>query len=458
MGINIPRGHLKKALFLFFILAVFPFSGATAEETPPHVFSAKDIPLLINISEQMIADGKPQEATELLSSLYPYSSGEDKIQAEFLLGMASAAVQDYATAEWVFRRILKNNPSLTRVRLELALVLFQQRKDEKADYHFRLVLGSKDLPAEVKNKIQFFLSQIRYRKKWDYYINIGIAPSTNINNASSAETECFEMYGGLFCRELEKRRSSIGLQGQGGIEHHIRLSPHWTVKSTLSASIADYSGSRFDTYTAGFSTGPRYLFRKGEAGIYGSASRSWYAKKRFERDLGFLASASWDAGSRVNLGLGLVHKWQEFDDYSSYDGTNTMVMPTVFYALSSSSYLMLKPAYTLLRTENTYTDRTGLSYALGFGTDLPLGISAYIEAGYGTNKNHAEGMVLENNSLILKRRFEESFNLNVRLLNRQLNFWGFTPTLNYYYSNVKSNLQNQSYDKHSVEIGVSRRF
>src|SRR3954470_21152554 len=71
-----------------------------------------------------------------------------EIERRFLDGMRSFQAGDYRRAEALFRRILDRDPRLLRVRLELARTLFMEKRDEQADYHFRLAAAAHP-PAQV---------------------------------------------------------------------------------------------------------------------------------------------------------------------------------------------------------------------------------------------------------------------------------------------------------------------
>ncbi|MGB2579947.1 hypothetical protein AAIR98_001866 [Elusimicrobium simillimum] len=415
----------------------------------------------IIVAESLIDQQKPDEAVTILLEAFPLAQNkEDKTQIEFLLGMASMLKEDYATAEWVFRRILKNSPGLTRVRLELALLYFKTGKDEKADYHFRLVNGSKDLPQEVKDKIGFFLYQIRYRKKWDYYLNLGIAPSSNVNNAAGQRYECIYFWGIPLCRELETKKSSIGLSGSAGLEYYQRLSPNLRWKSTLSGTVSDFSGSQYDVHSVGFATGPMYNYRRGSAALYASGSRIWYGGKGMLYDYGPLLQLNYDIAPRASLWLNTSFKFTDYDrkGYDYMNGTDTFVMPSLFYAISSKTYIMLKPSASFIRTEESFSNKEIYRIGLGIGTELPLGISLYVEPSYSNSRAKGEGTFVEDYTFVYKRRRDENYGIEARILSRQINIFGFTPTLNYSYVKTKSNVYSGNYDKHVVEMGITNRF
>ena len=110
-----------------------------------------------------------------------------RIGRVFRDGMTSYAARDYGRAEALFRQILDQDPELLRVRLELARTLFMARKDEQADYHFRLAAGKRP-PALVMRNIVRFREAIRGRRAWRFDVDVGFAPDSNINSATDKET------------------------------------------------------------------------------------------------------------------------------------------------------------------------------------------------------------------------------------------------------------------------------
>ncbi|WP_424245037.1 hypothetical protein Dip510_000148 [Elusimicrobium posterum] len=457
MNLQVLKKTKKYALgvlFCFFIAA----AHLHAQEEDVY-YSPDKIQLGINRAEEMLSKNDTEQALEVLLYMFPYTEeDEQKTQIEFLIGLVSVAKQDFKSAEWVFRRILKNKPSLPRVRLELAMALFSQKKYEKADYHFRLVLGSKDLPPEVKQKIMFFLAQIRYLRTWNLYLNLGITPTDNVNNVSGAETECIDFGGALLCRELEKKRSSIGFSGYVGIENYLKITQGWRFKQTVSGGLSDHAGKEFDSYVLSYSAGPLYNFKRGYAGVYAGAEKQWYGGEELLHSFSALGDFGYDLSPRTSLGLYLNYKDNTFDRYEHMDGHELFIMPSLYWGISSKSYILFKPSANFFRTQMREHNKDSFKLAIGLGTELPLGISVYIEPSYTFAYNQGENYFIENNGISYKKKEDESFTISVRLLQRQIDILGFTPTLNYSYTDVTSNVKNQGYSKHTFEIGATKRF
>lgn len=293
-------------------------------------------------------------------------------------------------------------------------------------------------------------------------MNLGIAPTNNINNVSGAQIECIEVdFGGWIipmCRELEKKRSSIGLSGYAGIENYLRLNRSLRLKSTLSGGISDFAGKEFDIYSLSFSTGPLYNFKRGSAGAYASAERVWYGGKGFLNSYGPIADFSYDLTRRLGIGLSGALKKNEYeqDIHKHFDGHSVLVMPSLYIGINSKTYIILKPSANFIRTENRWTDRDIYRYGVGLGTELPLGISLYAEPFYSSSKTK-RGWI-QDFSYEIKKRIENSYGIDVRLLNRQINILGFTPTFNYSFNKTTSNIRNGGFEKHTFELGITNRF
>ena len=120
--------------------------------------------------------------------------------------------------------MLARNPDLPRVRLDLALAYYQAGEDGNADDHFRLALGTKDLPAIVRARAMAFLDRIRRRKSWSITGSLAVLPDSNINAATSArQVELFGLPASL--SEDARQTSGVGASANisGGYER--RISP-----------------------------------------------------------------------------------------------------------------------------------------------------------------------------------------------------------------------------------------
>ena len=134
-------------------------------------------------------------------------------------------------------------------------------EDGNAAYHFRLALGTKDLPAIVRARALAFLDRIRRRKTWSVTGSVAVLPDSNINAATSARL--VELLG-LPARLSEDARqtSGVGLSANisGGYEG--RISPDLRFRVGGGLRTRTYRESDFNDRTLSLRAGPRILFEK----------------------------------------------------------------------------------------------------------------------------------------------------------------------------------------------------
>src|SRR6478672_2351914 len=116
--------------------------------------------LLLGLWFGMSQASSPAEAQRV-------SGFDPAVEESFMAGMRSYEARDYRRAEDAFRRILDRDPSLLRVRLELARTLYMQKKDAEADYHFGLAAAKHPAPQVLHNILRF-REAIRARRAWRF--------------------------------------------------------------------------------------------------------------------------------------------------------------------------------------------------------------------------------------------------------------------------------------------------
>lgn len=141
---------------------------------------------LLALAERLVVEKKYDEARPFVAALS--NAPGLQIQYNFLDGLIALETGDAKTAASRFRTILKDNPTQTRVRLELARALMAQGKFTNADYHLRLAQDDENLPEDIARQISNVRSIIRSNRKWRFGFDIGFAPDSNINSATNAET------------------------------------------------------------------------------------------------------------------------------------------------------------------------------------------------------------------------------------------------------------------------------
>ncbi len=356
-----------------------------------------------------------------------------------------------------FREMLVADPTLVRVRLELARAFFFKGEDALARRHFEQVLAGRP-PAPVVLNVNRFLAQIRARRRWDLHAGISLAPDTNIG-ASSDEEIIYINVGGArlpFRRDAEDLTTSgIGLSVWTGGEYQYPLGERLRLRAGANLSRREYSGNRFDqTFVSGHAGPRRLLGRSTEASALASVQRRWSggapdhdalgvrleAGHRFTRRLTANARASWHERS---------YRTRDYLDGPVVDASLSgawVITPTV-RADAALGWGRERTEEERWRHERRWL-RAGVSVALpkGFtvGGNGELRWSDY----EGNWFPHTEG----------EPRQDETHALRASVHNRALAWKGFSPQVSLVHEVRKTNAQLYDYERTGGELRFVKLF
>jgi hypothetical protein len=240
------------------------------------------------------------------------------IQRDFIEGMNSYVAHDYRHAEAMFRRILDRDPTLLRVRLELARTLFMEKKDEQADYQFRLAAAANPGSTVARNIVRF-RKAIRARRSWRFDVDVGIAPDSNINAATDKES--VDIYGLPFRLDPGARaRSGTGLFAGG--DASVRLNRFGRVPVYVGAygRWTRYGDHRFDDSYAGGEAGPEFALGGGRLRTTATALARWYGRRPLVASFGGHLDYEKLAGDKWTLGGSLLARHNDYYRRSDVDG------------------------------------------------------------------------------------------------------------------------------------------
>ena len=251
-----PRYAAPSLPVVLLSLVVGAASPAPAQEPQVPEFSAE---VLIETAREALAAGEPDHAALLLEGLKPGQG--DPADIDFLWGSIAMARGEWQEAIARFRTMLARDPTLLRVRLDLALAYFQAEEDGSAAYHFRQALAAEELPVAVRANALAFLERIRRRKSWSVTGSLSVAPDTNINAATSArEVDLFGLPATL--SEDARQTSGVGLSAGIGGGYEARLSRDARFRTSAHLHTRTYGSgkSAFNERTVSLGAGPRFLF------------------------------------------------------------------------------------------------------------------------------------------------------------------------------------------------------
>lgn len=417
------------------------------------VAARAEVPLLdqarLDQARTAIAAGQLDEAEQILGAAR--SELVDRNDLDFLRGAVAMARGDADTAIAAFRAILTRDPSLNRVRLELARALFLAEDDEAAEHHFRIAQAA-GLPPEAQRKVDAFLDQIKRRKRWAVDIGLGLVPDSNVNAGTAARA--VNLYGLPFTLEDSARKTSgIGVAASlgGSVQAVIDRDTRLVMGGRL--SLLDYQGGRYDDRAISAYLGPRFLTgAASEVTTTAIASRRWYGGEGF----------STGAGGRVEGQIALSPRWLlsgavslqhlAYDDISAFDGPVASAAAGLTYGLDEVSLVRLELA--AMREQAHEEPFRNSQWVLGasYYRELPWGFG--ISLGGSVNFARYDSRL----AAFGVTRHDDTLTGRIALSNRAIELFGFTPVLTYLHTDRFSSIALYEFSRDRVEISFTRNF
>jgi outer membrane protein len=410
--------------------------------------------LIANV-EKYIAEKDFASATPLIDALA--LAPQYALQHRFLKGFIAAETGDLPAAEKAFRSILANNPDQTRVRLELARVLMIQGKESSADYNFRLAQEADDLPEDIAQTVRSARSILRNNRTWNLNFDVGLAPDSNINSATSAETVNIN-YGPfqvpLTLNADARKRSGIGQTGGFSAGLRLRVSDKMAMLIDSDARFTNYDDRIADNVQVQMAAGPELrIGNTSSLSLQALGEQRWYGGRRANTDfgarVGFQKALS--AGQRVGLAVDGRHTSSNFASaYSGWQlGGNATYEQVVSGTFIASVSLIGRKDWL----DSKAFSNTSYGFNAGIGGELPWGINAGLSASLSRALYDAPLFIYSNDVRKDTRYFGRAY---AGL--RSVKLFGFSPSLEYNFAKIDSNYSLYASDRHRANFKLARYF
>jgi hypothetical protein len=399
-------------------------------------------------SARLLADGELGAARQLVEQLA--SAGEGGTERDFLDGMISYSGKDYRRAEAIFRRILDRDPSLLRVRLELARTLFKEKKDEQADYHFRLAAGERPPTTVIRNIIRF-REAIRARRAWRFNFDIGFAPDSNINSATDKQT--VDIYGLPFRLDPRGRAQSGTGRFIGG-EASIRLNRFGKVPIYLRAygRWLRYRDHDFDDAYAGTEAGPEFQLAGGRLRTTATALMRWYGRRPLVGSFGAHVDYEKLIGDKWTVGGSLLVRHNDYARRRDVDGWDGEARVSASRPLGATTL-----GFAFAGIERSWANDPGQAF-----WRERLGIGIFKEIGWGLRPQIGIDLARQVNDGPLapfgKQRRDWMLEGSFSIYKRDWNLEGFAPSLSLTMTRNHSTLTLYQEKRLRAEIRLTKAF
>lgn len=410
---------------------------------------------LLARAETLVRERRYDEADRLIAALA--LAPEMRLQSRFLSGFSASERGQYAQAAATFKAILADDPGQTRVRLELARAMLGLGQMQSADRQFRIAEQSGELPPDIAAVIRGARQVIRSRRAWRFDVDLGIAPDSNINNATAADR--VDVYLGDVTLPIQldgNARAKSGTGQTGTINAGVRLpvSGGTSVLLGVDANGTNYSGEAFDDYLVQGAGGvERQLSDTASLSVEGLGAYRWYGGRLASRQVGVRTGAQLGLGSTARLGLQLDTRRTTalFDpNYSGWQAGlyATAEKPVARTLVASLGGFARRDWLTAAAYSNTE-----LGVTTGLGGELPLGIT------FGVSGNVSRALFDAPTPIFSPDpRRDWRYGGRVTLGNRALSMFGFSPQVTLSYNRTSSSIAFWSNDRLRLRFSAARYF
>ena len=404
---------------------------------PGHIFAAAD---------QLWQAGQQDAAEALLRVLTEDLDPDVRAEARFRLAKWLLARGDAEQAAALLSRLLEERPRAAPARLEYARALAALGRSDAALRQLQRA-ESIGLPEEVQLAVDRISSAIRSTKAWGGSIEAGLAPDTNLNQATSQRS--IEIFGLPFAlNEDARRKGGVGMSFAGQLYRRFAISDGVNMLATIASegTVVDL-GKRNDVSLAA-SIGPEFHRQLRPSLIVG---RRWFGGHGYSLSYGAGLRLLRPLGRAAQLDLAVTaqrvafagNKEQNGSAISANAAVERAFSPTLFgrLGLSASRQDAKADAYSYLSA--------GIEAVLS--KDLgPLSI-------YGRVRyNRLQGS--EAFALFGKKRDDDLIEASIGASWRRIDVFGMNPLMRLTRTINNSSLPIYEFKRTRLELALNRPF
>lgn len=406
--------------------------------------------------EQLLKGGQFDTVDRLLARSRFTHTGDRAIK-RFYEGMAARGHGRNHEAVAIFREVLANHPEFARVRLELAHTLFVINEDDSARHNFELVLGGASASPGLQDTVRSYINAIDGRKRWDFTTFLTIAPSTNLNQGSNAQS--IALNGQAFTlADKHVKKSGVGVYTgfQAGYRHP--LTDTLDLVMSAGAQAKRYRDGDFNDTLVNGLIGPKMRFERGFLGLYGIVDYRWVADSDYAASFGGMGSGGFNMSATDLLFADALCSQRHFDttwhgtDLTYQNGRVCTLAGRFDHHFDSMTYGRILGTVAREDAGRDHLDNWSRSGGLGVYREIPWGITIYLQGLY--TLSNFDGIYPG----FAMARHDKRLDVSLNLTKRDFVIFGLAPQLQYTFTHNDSNVPIHKYDAHGVALTLTKRF
>lgn len=411
-------------------------------------------PQLLNEAQALVMAQRYDEAKPMIAALATLP--QYRFETRFLSGMVFAGTGNHAAAAEQYKAILADDPSQTRVRLELGRAMLAMGHTASADKQFRIAGEDDELPEDVARTIRAVRDVIRASRAWRLNIDFGIVPDSNINNATAADTINILWGGGTLPVTLDERAKARSGVGQtASISAGVRLPVMENVSALVDFDSAgtNYGGTLYDDYQVQAASGAELRIGRSSVSLQAVGAQRWFAGRVASRQGGVKAGFQARLSNIDQLGVQLDFRRTDALFDPAYDGWQGAAYVTYERAVAKALYVS---GGGFVRRDWLAADAYSSKEAgviAGLGGELRKGITFGLSGSVSRAEFDSNIPVFS-----IDPRADWRFQARATLGTRSIRVLGFSPQVSGSYSRIDSNIPFFANDRLRFRFAVARYF
>ncbi|MDO4657943.1 surface lipoprotein assembly modifier [Kingella sp. (in: b-proteobacteria)] len=362
----------------------------------------------------------------------------------------------YPQAIRLLRQILANNPNLTPVRVELAVLLFREQQNTAAQQQFQAAQADPELPADIHALNEQYLNALGQRKGWHSYISAQYLNESNVNNVSSNP----RIENTPFIKNPAMQpQKAHGIGYAAGSERDINLkNAHYAHISGYLYGKTYWDNHAYDDITARVQAGYAHKSSQGSLKITPFYEQQWYATHRYKHAHGIRAEKNQRLTDTLQLTLAAEISKQQYRHDTELNGNSKTLSTTLYWQINPRNYIYsgIDALWESTR-QKTYSYHLN-SYRIGWEHEWNKGLSSRISLSTSSRRyqaNYQLGRAIRFD----RKRQDEIYTANLTIWKRDWHIKGITPKLSYQWRKQHSNFDSLfSYHKSSLNLLLEKTF
>lgn len=428
-----------------------PRTPRAIRSSTPMAGEDRELALTRTIEEAIYA-GRWDEVERLLGE-YSQLPNFDAVQYVYVWGMVYKHQNRFSEAISLYKQLLAKRPELVYVRLNYAMLLFDNKQFKEAAEQFKLVSADASITPDLQKLIANYQQAMDKAQSWRFDFGANYTQTNNVNNAPDAElaSSVIEIAGQRLVVRNDEPMPAHGFHYYISADKKVNVAGnHYITMGAGYSGTTYWDAHAYDLKQVNGSLGYEYRTAKYTLGISGLGLQSWLGSHRYSKLWAIGTSFAYNVSPTQQLSVYhnyLKRRYQDRDD-EGYNGQMHQVGVTYVQALPPSWQWFVGSDISQESTQTRYNSsrRVGVRAGLIFNKEDSFG--ARLDVRYTVRKFEGRPWYVATD--VVNRRDRETM-VQVSMWHNKLQWKGFLPKLNVRWSNIRSNIPSW-YNRRNNEV------